>query len=145
MTNFLPHFAKLWVTHLCLWKICRKRNPYLENFGPKTYGQDIPVPSTCYVPPPPGAHSLTESVLWFYPLSTFDDWWRQASKLSKALGKLSKPKADRSCLTYHTKTSRTSMNSFSLNGLKLERNTLEWTCGNDGLHHRSLQYESRQT
>ena len=32
-----------------------KRNPCLENFGPEThpYGRHIPVPSTCYVTPPP--------------------------------------------------------------------------------------------
>ena len=54
---FLTIFANFWKAHPCLWKICRKRDPYLENFCPKNpthpYGRHIPVPSTCYVTPPP--------------------------------------------------------------------------------------------
>ena len=53
--HFWLFFANFWITHPCLWKICRKRDPCLENFGPNThpYWRHIPVPSTCYVTPPP--------------------------------------------------------------------------------------------
>ena len=34
-THFLLFFANFWITHPCLWKICRKRDPCLENLGPK--------------------------------------------------------------------------------------------------------------
>ena len=27
--------ANFWITHPCLWKICQKRDPCLQNFGPK--------------------------------------------------------------------------------------------------------------
>ena len=33
--HFLLFFAKFWITHPCLWKICRKRDPCLENLGHK--------------------------------------------------------------------------------------------------------------
>ena len=33
-THFLLFFANFWITHSCLWKICRKRDPCLENLGP---------------------------------------------------------------------------------------------------------------
>ena len=48
---FSLFFAKFWITHPCLWKICRKRDPCLENLGPKThpYGRHIPAPSTATV------------------------------------------------------------------------------------------------
>ena len=52
-THLLLLFTNFWITHRFLRKICRKKDPYLENLGPKThpYGRHIPVPSTCYVPP----------------------------------------------------------------------------------------------
>ena len=55
-THFLLFFVNFWITHPCLRKICRKRDPCLENLGPKNppIWRHIPVPSTCYVPPPPG-------------------------------------------------------------------------------------------
>ena len=31
---FWLFFAKFWITHACLWKICRKGDPCLENFEP---------------------------------------------------------------------------------------------------------------
>ena len=34
-THFWLFFASLWITHPCLRKICRKRDPCLENFGPR--------------------------------------------------------------------------------------------------------------
>ena len=34
-THFLLFFANFLITHPCLWKICRKRDPSLENLGPK--------------------------------------------------------------------------------------------------------------
>ena len=34
-THFLLFFANFWITHPRLWKICRKRNPCLENLGSK--------------------------------------------------------------------------------------------------------------
>ena len=34
-THFVLFFANFWITHPCLWKICRKRDPCLENLGPK--------------------------------------------------------------------------------------------------------------
>ena len=34
-THFLLFFTNFWITHPCLWKICRKRDPCLENLGPK--------------------------------------------------------------------------------------------------------------
>ena len=47
-TIFWSFLANFWITHPCLWNICRKRDPFLENFGSKThpYGRHIPVPST---------------------------------------------------------------------------------------------------
>ena len=34
-THFLLFVANFWITHPCLWKICRKKDPCLENLGPK--------------------------------------------------------------------------------------------------------------
>ena len=60
MTNFHGNpsifndfFANFSQTHPYLGKICRKKDPCLETFLAQThpYGQQIPVPSTCYVPP----------------------------------------------------------------------------------------------
>ena len=34
-THFLLFFANFWMTHPCLRKICRKKDPFLENLGPK--------------------------------------------------------------------------------------------------------------
>ena len=34
-THFLLFFANFRITYPCLWKICRKRDPCLENLGPK--------------------------------------------------------------------------------------------------------------
>ena len=34
-THFLLFFANFLITHPCLWKICRKRDPCLGNLGPK--------------------------------------------------------------------------------------------------------------
>ena len=52
-THFWQCFANSLISHPCLWKICRKGDPCLENFSPKAhpYGRHIPVPSTCFVPP----------------------------------------------------------------------------------------------
>ena len=56
-THFWQCFANSLISHPCLWKICRKGDPCLENFSPKThpYGRRIPVPSTCFVPPSTGS------------------------------------------------------------------------------------------
>ena len=35
-SHFLLFFANFWITHPCLRKICRKRDPCLENLGPKS-------------------------------------------------------------------------------------------------------------
>ena len=35
MTHFWLFFAHVQITHPCLWKICRKRDPCLEKFGLK--------------------------------------------------------------------------------------------------------------
>ena len=50
--NFLP----IWKIHPCLRKICQKRDPCLEIFGPKThqYGWHIPAPLNISCYPPPG-------------------------------------------------------------------------------------------
>ena len=55
-THFLLFFANFWIIHPCLWKICRKMDPPLENLGPKN--PPIWAAHTCthvmYPPPPPG-------------------------------------------------------------------------------------------
>ena len=56
-THFLLFFANSLITHPCLWKICRKRDPCLENLGPKN--PPIWAAHTCTLnmlctPPPPG-------------------------------------------------------------------------------------------
>ena len=49
-THLWLFFANFWITHPCLWKICRKRDPRLENFGSRN-------------PPIWAAHTRTLSML----------------------------------------------------------------------------------
>ena len=55
-THFLLFFANFWITHPCLWKICRKMEPCLGNLGPKN-------------PPIWAAHTRTLNML-FTPRGT---------------------------------------------------------------------------
>ena len=51
----LLFFANFWITHPCLWKICRKRDPCLENLGtqkPAHMGGTYPYPQHVMYPPP---------------------------------------------------------------------------------------------
>ena len=52
---FMTIFHQFWTTHQCLRKICRKRDPCLENFGPQNppICAQISIPSTCYIPSTP--------------------------------------------------------------------------------------------
>ena len=56
---FLLFFANFWITHPCLWKICRKRDPCLENLGPKN-------------PPIWAAHTRTLNMLCTPPPGVFN-------------------------------------------------------------------------
>ena len=47
-------FTNFWITHPCLWKICRKGDPCLENLGPKD-------------PPIWAAHTRTVNMLCTLP------------------------------------------------------------------------------
>ena len=54
---FLLFFANFWITHPCLWKICRKRDPCLENLGPKNppiWAAHTRTLNMLCTPPPPG-------------------------------------------------------------------------------------------
>ena len=68
-THFLVFFTNLWITHPCLWKICRKRDPCLENFGPKNppiWAAHTRTLNMLCTPPPPGVdstHVLTTVVV----------------------------------------------------------------------------------
>ena len=56
-THFLLFFANFWITHPCLWKICRKRDPCLENLGPKNppiWAAHTRTLDMLCTPPPPG-------------------------------------------------------------------------------------------
>ena len=59
-THFLRVFAKVLKTHPCLKKICRKRIPCLENFGPKNppiwAAYTLTFNMLCY--PPGGCHAI---------------------------------------------------------------------------------------
>ena len=58
-THFLLFFTNFWITHPCLRKICRKRDPCLENLGPENppiwaaHTRTLNILCT----PPPGAHT----------------------------------------------------------------------------------------
>ena len=53
-THFGQVYTNFWKTHSCLWKICRERDPCLENFGPK-------------IPPMCAAHTRTLNILCYPP------------------------------------------------------------------------------
>ena len=55
--HFWPSFLNIWTIHPCLWKVCQKRDPFLENFGPKNppiwAAHTRILNMLCYPPPPP--------------------------------------------------------------------------------------------
>ena len=63
-THFWQFFANFWKTHPCLRKICRKRGPCLENFGPKNpsiwAAHTRTIDMLCYPPPLPSGKCHSE-------------------------------------------------------------------------------------
>ena len=74
-------FASFSITHPCLWKICRKRDPCLENFGPKTHQ---------------ASHTRTLNMLctprWFVRHMSLLCWKTENLKFQKVLETLKNPK-----------------------------------------------------
>ena len=64
-THFLLFFANFWITHPCLWKMCRKRDPCLENLGPKNPPIWAAHTLNMLCTPPPGHVSLFLGVSQF--------------------------------------------------------------------------------